>query len=160
MEQTAGKKTSMKLLWISTILVLVLIALQDWSGGWATFYLVWPGSEVSSAFQFFTAKLAIYHMKMGYAIGLVSVLIVIFAFLAKSNLYIRIFSILGLVVTAVAALGGYLYVTTYFKDRLALGQMADASIGAFALYFVSLFLMNRTPRFPWSRKNAAPPPAC
>jgi hypothetical protein len=154
----AREKTYMKLLWISTILVLVICALQGWSGGWSTFYLVWPGSEVSTSFQFFTAKLAMYHMKMGYAIGIISVLIVIFAFLSKSNLYIRIFSILGLVVTAVAALGGYLFVTTYFADRLALGQMADASIGAFALYFILLFLLNRTPRFLLSRKKPTPPP--
>jgi hypothetical protein len=142
-------------LWISTIVILVLFTAQGWTGNWATFYLLWPGSNVSDMFLQVTANLAVYHMKMGYAIGAVSILIIIFDFLAKSNIYVKVFSILGLIITAVAALGGYLFVSSSFEDRLSLGQMADAFIGAFIAYFLMLFFMNKVPRFPWSRAKSS-----
>jgi hypothetical protein len=144
----------LKGLWISTLLILVLNVAQGWSGGWSAFFLDWPGANVSNSFLMFTAKLALYHEKMGFAMGALSILIIIFAFLARSNLYIRVFAILGFVTIVLAAWGGILYVESGLQDRLSLGQMSDAFIGAFAFYFLLLFLLNRTPRFPWDRNKS------
>jgi len=149
------QKVYLRGLWISAILFIVLCAVQGWSGNWSVFYFVWPGSNSGIAFTRFVAGLASYHMKMGYGIGVVSILIVAFAFLSKSNLYVRIFAVLGLVLTAVAALGGYVYVHSSFQDRLSLGQMADSFIAALTAYFIMLIFLNRTPRFPWDRKEVA-----
>ena len=141
-ELTDLNKVFLKGLWIATILILVLDVAQGWSGGWSAFFLDWPGADVTNYFLMFTAKLALYHHKMGFAIGALSILIIIFAFLAKSNLYVRVFAVLGFVTTFLAALGGILYVESGLQDRLSLGQMSDAFIGAFAFYFLLLFLLN------------------
>jgi hypothetical protein len=147
------QKVCLRGLLISAIVYLVLCAAQGWSGNWSVFYFVWPGSDTSAGFTRFVVDLTNYHLKMGFAIGAVSILIIIFAFLGKTNIYVRIFAILGLVVTVTAAVGGYLYVHSAFVDRLALGQMADAFIGALAAYFLMLLFLYKTPNFPWSRKR-------
>jgi hypothetical protein len=136
-------------IWIATFTILVLITLQGWTGGWSVFYLVWPGSNVSATIVQVTASLAAYHVHMGFGIGVVSILVILLAFLAKSSVYVRLFSILGFGIVVLAALGGFNFVTTAFADRLSLGQMADAFIGAYIAYFLQLFFLNKTPRFPW-----------
>ena len=136
-------------LWISTILVLLLAAVQGVSGNWTVFYLLWPGYNAGDIFLRVVVWLSIFHIKLGFAIGAVSILIIIFAFLSKSNWWVRIFSVVGLGVTFSAAMGGYLFVTTGFEDRLSLGQMADSSIAVLAAYFLMLFFMNKAPSWPW-----------
>jgi hypothetical protein len=140
-------------LWISAILVIVLIIAQGWTGNWSVFYLLWPGSNVTSMFLQITAQMAVYHMRMGFAIGAISVLILIFSFLAKSNLYVRILAILGFVITVLAVIGGFLFVTSSLQDRLSLGQMADSFLGVLAADFLILFFLNKVPRFPWNRNK-------
>jgi hypothetical protein len=148
------QKVCRGILWISTIVVVILIAAQGWTGNWTVFYLLWPGSNVSSTFMLVTAKMAIYHERVGFAIGAISILIIIFAFLSKSNLYVRVFAILGFGITVLAVMGGFMFVNSSLQDRLSLGQMADSFLGVFAAYFLMLFFLNKTPRFPWSRGKA------
>lgn len=151
MRQRVGKVG----LWISTILILIVMAVQGWSGGWSAFYLVWPGYNPGNTFLLFVARLALYHMRMGFfTIGALSVLIIIFAFLARSSIYVRIFAIVGLLLVALAAYGGLRFVTSSLQDRLSLGQMADSFIGVFAAYFLQFFFMNKTPVFPWDHARA------
>ena len=147
------QKACHRSLWISAIIVLVLDAVQGWSGDWAAFFRG-PGGNLSHTFMLVVTKLTIYHKTMGFVIGAISILIIIFAFLARSSRYVRVFAILGFAITVSAAMGGFLYVTSRFQDRLALGQMADSFIGAFAAYFLILFFLNKTPKFPWSRGKA------
>jgi hypothetical protein len=136
-------------LWIGTILALILIAAQLVSGNWTVFYLLWPGYSAGETFLRIVVWLSFYHMKTGFAIGAISILILFFAFLSKSNWYVRIFSVVGLAVTFSAAMGGFLFVTSALQDRLSLGQMADSSVGVFAAYFLMFFFMNKVPRWPW-----------
>jgi hypothetical protein len=148
------QKVSRLGLWVSIIVILLLVAVQGWSGGWCAFYLIWPGSNAGATFLHIVAWLTAYHRKLGFAIGGISVLIIVFAFLSKASIYVRVLAVLGLAVTVSAALGGYLYVHSSLQDRLSLGQMADSFIGVFAAYFLQLFFMNKTPRFPWTRARA------
>jgi hypothetical protein len=138
-------------LWISTILILILVAVQGVSGNWTVFYLLWPGYTAGETFLRIVVWLSLFHIKTGFAIGAISILVIIFAFLSKSNWYVRIFSLLGLAVTISAAMGGYLFVTTAFQDRLSLGQMADSFVAVFAAYFLMFFFMNKVPHWPWLR---------
>lgn len=149
------QKVSKTGLWVSTIVIIILIAVQGFSGSWCAFYLMWPGSNVGATFLHVVTGLAAYHRKMGFALGGISILIIIFAFLAKTSIYVRILAVLGLAAGIVAGVGGYLYVHSAFADRLSLGQMADSFIGMFAAYFLQLFFMNKVPRFPWSREKSA-----
>jgi hypothetical protein len=145
--------TSLRGLWISTIGVLLIDAVQGLTGNWATFFLAWPNSDVGNTILQVTARMASYHIKVGFAVGALSILIVVFAFASKSSMYVRIFSVLGLVITLSAVWGGLLFVSSMFVDRLGLGQMADSFVGAFSSYFLMLVSLALTSRFPWSRKK-------
>lgn len=142
-------------LWISTIAVVLIAALQGLSGNWVTFFLIWPGTPgLQPAFIRAMVILASYHRIAGFIVGAISILILFFAFLSKSSIYVRIFAVAGFVMTALAAVGGFLYVTSGLQDRWSLGQMADAFVGVLGVYLIQLFFMNKTPRFPWVRAKA------
>jgi hypothetical protein len=133
-------------LWIATVAVLVVAAVQGLSGHWVTFYLIWPGSATyGHTIIQAMSDLANYHKAAGVAIAILSLLILILAFASKHNLYVRIFALLGFVLMVVTIIGGYKYVTSGFQDRWSLGQMADGFVGVFAAYFVQLLLMVKTP---------------
>ena len=128
-------KTFRVLLWASTILIVVLSAIQVLSGNWITLYLFWPGGP-GTAPSFIKAMidLANYHRYAGFTIGGISILVLLFAFLAKPNIFVRIISIVGLIMMGLAASGGYLYVTSNTQDRWSLGQMMDAAVGVLIVY--------------------------
>ncbi|MGD0355294.1 MAG: hypothetical protein ABSB31_07630 [Dehalococcoidia bacterium] len=148
------QKVSSRGLWISTLAVLVLMSVQAWSGNWITFFLILPGGPSNLSDQFLLAMkdFATYHAILGFVIGFGSIIVLIFAFVHKSSIYVRIFAILGLIITASTAMGGILFQQSGFQDRWPLGQMADSFVGAYAAYFLQLFFMNRTPDFPWIKK--------
>jgi hypothetical protein len=141
-------------LWILTIAFVLVTALQGISGNWITFFLVWPGGNFGNTFVMAMVKLSSYHRIAGFFEAGISILILFFAFLSKSSIYVRAFAVLGLIMMALAATGGILYVTSDYQDRMALGQMADASVGVVGTYLIQLFFMNKTPRFPWNRQEA------
>jgi len=139
-------------LWITTILIILISALQGLSGNWITFFLFWPGGPAfGDVFTQAMVSLAAYHTIMGFAVGALSILIIFLAFYSKSSIYVKTISIIGLVMTALAATGGMLYVNSGLQDRMALGQMADAFVGMIGIYLIQIFFMNRTPVFPWNK---------
>jgi hypothetical protein len=139
-------------LWVSTLAILVLLSVQAFSGNWITYFLILPGAPANLTQNFINsmAQLAIYHRIAGFVIGGISVLVLIFAFIGRSSIYVRIFAVLGFIITVSAGIGGYLFVKSAYQDRWALGQMADSFVGVYAAYFLQLFFMNKTPRFPWT----------
>jgi hypothetical protein len=140
-------------LWISTIAVVLVAALQGLSGHWITFYLIWPGGPtLGPEPDFIRAMISLssFHKVAGFVTGGLSVLITCLVFFSRTSVYVRAFAVVGLVMTALAVIGGVVYVTTGFLDRWSLGQMADASVGVSGAYFIQLFFMNKTPRFPWA----------
>lgn len=100
-------------------------------------------------------NLGTYHKIMGFVIGALSIIIPPLAFLARANNYVKVFSLLGVIVTVLTAIGGIAYVNSGFGDRLGLGQMADAAVGVFVAFFLQLFFMNRVPHFLWSKKKTS-----
>ena len=149
------QKISQKILWIATIAVLIICAVQGISGHWVTFYLIWPGSE-SSGQTFLRAMkdLANYHKAAGVSVGVLSILILILAFGSRPSIYVRIMALIGLALTVVTIIGAYKYVSSGFLDRWSLGQMADGFVGVFAAYFLQLLLMLKTPAFLLHRGKA------
>jgi hypothetical protein len=142
-------------LWSSTLAILVLLSVQALSGNWVTYFLILPGgpADLSQRFLVAVTNLATFHKMMGFIIGGVSVLILTFAFLHRSSIYVRIFTVIGFIIIVSAGIGGYLFVKSEFQDRWALGQMSDSFVGAYAAYFLQLFFMNKTPRFVWTSKE-------
>ena len=150
------QKIYLRGLWISTIAILLLSALQGLSGHWIVLFLLWPGGPASgTTFIQAMGDLSTYHRIAGFVTGALSILVLFFAFFSKATIYVRVFAVLGFAMTALAAIGGILYVTSRFLDRWSLGQMADAFVGVFGAYFIQLFFMNKTPKFPWSRMKAS-----
>jgi hypothetical protein len=149
-----SQRISWRGLWISTLAILAVVSVQGLSGNWITFYFVWPGGPqdgLGLAFARAMAGLAAYHSVMGFIIGAIALVILILAFASRSSIYVRILAVLGFLLTASAAMGGILYTTSVFQDRWSLGQMADSFVGVFVAYFLQLFFMNKTPRFPWQK---------
>jgi len=134
-------------LWVLTAVILALLTLQGLSGNWITYFLILPGgpANLSQVLIGGLIKLALYHRIMGFIIGLLSILILIFAFTRRWSNFVRLFAVLGFIITALAAIGGYLFVKSGLMDRWPLGQMSDAFVGAYAAYFLQLFFMNKTP---------------
>ncbi len=144
-------------LWVSTGITLLIAAIQGLSGNWITFFLFLPGGpKFGSAFNAAMIDLASYHRTAGFIICGLSVITLIFAFSSKQNLLVRIFAVIGLVLTAVAAVGGILYVNSGTTDRLSLGQMADSFVGVFAAYFIQMIFMVKSLKFPWRPKEVKP----
>jgi hypothetical protein len=129
------QKIYSSVLWVLTIAVLAVIAVQGLSGNWVTVFFVLPGgTELSPDFLIAMGRLAQYHIIMGFITVAFAVLILIFAFLHKSHLFVRLAAIAGPLLTGSAILGGYLYVQSGLQDNWPLGQMMDSFIGAFAAY--------------------------
>jgi hypothetical protein len=142
-------------LWVSTLAILVFLTIQAFSGNWITYFLILPGApaNLTQSFTNAMAKLATYHVVAGFVTGGISILVLIFAFIRRSSIYVRIFAVLGFIITISAGIGGFLFVKSGFQDRWALGQMTDSFVGAYAAYFLQLFFMNKTPKFPWTSQN-------
>ena len=94
--------------------------------------------------------LANYHRYEGFIIAGLSVLVLLFAFLAKPNIFVRIISVIGLIMVGLAASGGILYVMSNTQDRWNLGQMMDASAGVLIIYLVQIIFMFF---IPWLMRN-------
>jgi hypothetical protein len=141
-------------LWVLTILVVLLSAVQALSGHWVVFFFLWPGgTSFGSSFMRAMADLGSYHRSAGFAIAGLAVLILLCVFLSRWSVYVRLLAVLGLVLVGLSAWGGYQYYTSGYQDRWFLGQMADASVGVIGIYLIQLFFMNKTPRFPWSKSK-------
>jgi len=122
------------------------MTLQGLSGNWITYFLILPGgpAKLRQGLIHGLTALTVYHRVVGFVIALISILVLIFVFIRRSSKYVRLFAVLGFVITALAAIGGYLFVQSGFQDRWPLGQMADAFVGAYGAYFLQLFFMGKT----------------
>ena len=133
-------------LWACTIAILAISGFQALSGHWVALFLFWPGFQSLGKYMGLLNSLASLHRVFGFLTGGLSVVTLVFALLARPRMLVRLSSIVGLGVVGLAVIGGILYVTSVFKDRWSLGQMADAFVGVFAVYFVQLLLMTISSR--------------
>jgi hypothetical protein len=137
------QKIFSRVLWALTIAVLVVVLAQGFSGNWITIFLVCRGDTPGMTPPFLQAMgvLARYHGLMGIAMGSISILAIVFSFLSKSGILVKLFSIAGLLLVASAAMGGILYEESGLQDNWPLGQMMDSFIGAVVAYSAQLFFM-------------------
>ena len=144
MSENSQHKLSVTL-WALTGVILGLLTLQGISGNWITYFLILPGgpANLSQLLIGFLVKLALYHRIFGLVIGLLSILILVFAFLRRWSNYVRLFAVLGFMIAVLAATGGFLFVKSGLTDRWPLGQMSDAFVGCYAAYFLQFFFMCR-----------------
>ncbi len=136
-----GSKLGIRGLWISTIAILATSGFQALTGHWVSFFLFWPGFQSLDKYLGFLNTLASMHRVIGFVTAGLGIAVTAFAFVSRPGRTVRLFALLGLVMVGLAATGGYLYVTSVFKDRWSLGQMADAFVGVFGAYFLQLLFM-------------------
>jgi hypothetical protein len=136
------QKTYSIILWVLTIAILAVIAVQGLSGNWVTiFFVLRGGTQLSLDFLAAMGGLAQYHIIMGFITAAFAFLVLVFAFLRKSHILVRLAAIAGLLLVGSAILGGYLYVQDGLQDNWPLGQMMDSFIGAFAAYALMVVFM-------------------
>lgn len=129
-----------------TILNLVLLSVQAWTGDVVNLFATFPAGAVNGFGGFFQGlesagpgPLAIYHGIEGMVILLLGIGIAIAAFRRSRSRGIRATSLLGLFFIAAAALGGYLFVFSGFLANGNSAQMGGAFIGAYAMNFLVLY---------------------
>lgn len=131
---------------IMTILNLVLLSVQAWTGDAVNLFASFPSGTIGGVGQLFPAllsagpgPLALWHGIEGLLVVLLSVGIAVSAFRRTKSRSIRIVSILGLVSVVVAALGGYLFVLSGFLNNGNSAQMGGSFLGAYAMNFLVLY---------------------
>jgi hypothetical protein len=130
---------------LSIAATLILLTLQGWTGDFVNVFVTTSPANTSSQGLggFFSAVmdgglLLIWHGMEGFLIlfSAIGVLVVSLRYRRRS---VKVGALLGLVAVVVAGLGGYLFVLSGFSAGSSTMQMGGASIGAYALYFITLY---------------------
>ena len=131
---------------IMTVLDLVLLSVQGWSGDVVNLFASFPSgkpADIGGAAQSLQAAgpgpLAIFHGIAGVLVLFLSIGIVVSAFRKSKATSLRVVSLLALISVVVAALGGYLFVFSGFLDNGNSAQMGGAYLGAYAMTFLVLY---------------------
>ncbi len=129
-----------------TVLNIVLLSVQAWTGDVVNLFASFPsgavngvGGAVQALGSAGPGPLAAYHAIEGLVIVVLSVGIAVTAFTRTKSRGTRVAALLGLFFVAVAALGGYLFVFSGFLDDGNSAQMGGAFIGAYAMNFLVLY---------------------
>lgn len=124
---------------------LILLTLQGWTGDSVNVFVTTSQATTpsQSVGGFFSAVmngglLLIWHGMEGFLIlfSAIGVLVVSLRYRRRS---VKIGAAIGLVSVIVAGLGGCLFVLSGFSAPGNTMQMGGASIGAYALYFITLY---------------------
>lgn len=129
------------------VMVLIVMTIQGWFGDTVNIFVVPPTGITPPAFStaafFQTVQsygfLLIYHTGEGFALVVLGVIAAALAFKWSPKRSVRICAILGLIAVISAAVGGYLFVLSGFSNGGNSAQMGGSFIGAYALYFMTLY---------------------
>ena len=132
---------------ILLVLVLVVMTIQGWFGDTVNIFVAPPNGIAPPAFtmtSFFQLVqsygfLLIYHSYEGIALFVLGLITAVLAFKWSPKRSVRICAIIGLFFQTSAAVGGYLFVLSGFSNGGNSAQMGGSFIGAYALYFMTLY---------------------
>lgn len=144
--QAAPPADPLRGLKLMTVLNIILLSVQGWTGDVANLFAVFPSGAVSGLDQFFQSLSASgpgpiteWHGLEGIVILLISGGIAVASFRRSNSRGVRAVALLGLFFVLAAALGGYLFVLSGFTADGNSAQMAGSFIGAYAMYFLVLY---------------------
>ena len=142
----ASPRDPLRPLKVMTVLDIVLLSVQAWSGDVVNLFASFPKGDVSGlgdAVQGLESAgpgpLAIYHGIEGVVIVLLAIGISVLAFRRTRSRGVRIASLLGLFFVVAAAAGGYYFVFSGFLNDGNSAQMGGSFIGAYAMNFLVLY---------------------
>lgn len=130
---------------LSIVATLILLTLQGWTGDFVNVFVTTsqaatPSQSVGGFFSTMMngGLLLIWHGLEGFLIlfSAIGVLVVSMRYHRRS---VKIGAAIGLIAVIVAGLGGYLFVLSGFSAPGSTMQMGGAAIGAYALYFITLY---------------------
>jgi len=131
---------------LMTILNLILLSAQAWTGDAVNLFGAFPSGAVNGFGQFFSSllsagpgPLALWHTVEGLLVFLLSIGIAVSAFRRTKSRNVRIVSLLALLFVASAAIGGYLFVFSGYLNNSNSGQMGSSFVGAYAMNFLVLY---------------------
>jgi hypothetical protein len=132
---------------LMTVLNIILLSIQAWSGDVVNLFAVFPQGPVSNiggAVQAldsvgWVSPLALFHGIDGVVILLLSIGVSAVAFRRTRMRSLRVVSLLGLLSVISALIGGYLFVFSGFLNNGNSAQMGGSFIGAYAMNFLVLY---------------------
>jgi len=131
---------------LMTVVNLVLLSVQAYTGDAVNLFGAFPAGAVSSFGQFFSSllsagpgPLALWHGVAGLLVVLLSIGIAVSAFRRTKSRSLRIVSLLALLSVASAAVGGYLFVFSGYLNNAYSSQMGGSFIAAYAMNFLALY---------------------
>jgi heme A synthase len=129
-----------------TVLNLVLLSFQAWTGDVVNLFAAFPSGQVSGvggAVQGLESAgpgpLALFHGIEGVLIVFLAIGIAAVALRRSKSRGVRVAGLLALLFIVVAALGGYLFLFSGFADNGNSAQMGGSFIGAYAMNFLVLY---------------------
>jgi len=127
-----------------TVVTLVILSIQGWTGDFVNLFSVFPMGAVDSSFSGLiraleeAGQLPVYHAIEGVLLVAFSLVILILSFQTKIK-NAKIASIIAFGAVVSATIGGILFVLSGFQDNGNSMQMAGSFIGAYAFYFLELY---------------------
>jgi len=130
------------------IIILAILSIQVWTGDYINLFSLFPIGPVNFSLNglFQALQVAgffpVYHASEGILLFAFSFLVLIFALKTKKK-GIVIISIIGSSAVISATIGGMFFVFSGFLENGYSMQMGGSFIGAYASYFLVLFLTKR-----------------
>jgi hypothetical protein len=132
-----------------TISILIVLTVQSWTGDFVNLFAIFPTGSVSHTFTGLTKALAsagrieVSHAILGTVLLVIAIAILVVVFRFAVNKGVRIWAVLGFLAVCSAAYGGASFVLSGFQNNGSSAQMGGSFIGAYASYFLVLYLNKR-----------------
>ncbi len=132
---------------ILVVITLVILSVQEWFGDYVNIFVAPANGTQPFAFSFNgfingVSSLGFpleYHAYEGILLLGLAVAVFALSFKLSNSKGVRISAGLALLSMASAAIGGLLFVLSGFSDGGNSAQMGGSFLGAYALYFISLY---------------------
>jgi len=149
MQAKAGRPAGMRGLRALVVATLVILTAQGWFGDTVNIFIAPPNGEtppaptlsgfLSAVTSLSPPFLLVWHTYEGIALVVLAIAVFVLSFAASRSLGVRVWATLGLLAMLSAALGGYFFVMSGFKDGGNSAQMGGSYIAAYACYFLTLY---------------------
>lgn len=135
---------------IATVVTLVILSIQGWTGDGVNLFALFPSGSVAYSLGGIaralrlvsgTGPMMIYHTAEGFVLVILSLIILALSFAWTKNRGARICAIFGTFWTISAAYGGLSFVFSGFLSNGSSAQMGASFIGAYAFYFLVLYYL-------------------
>lgn len=128
---------------IALALMILLLSVQAWTGDFVNVFVTTAstsGYSAASLFQGFVSQgpFLLWHALEGIAV-LVAAILVFDISLRYHRRSVKIGAGLGLLLVAIAGIGGYFFVLSGFSNGVNSMQMGGAFIPCYAMYFITLY---------------------